>query len=771
MKTIQRSIVVCCIMIFGISFNALSQQTGTIKGTVVDAETNEPLAGVNVVIDNTNRGAATKADGSFELKNVTVGSKRLVFTFVGFERLTEAITVNSNQITTVDISLAPSDILLEGIQVTALRPDQIAESSLKESDVKEANPRDSGELLRNVSGVDAVRRGPVGLDPVVRGLRETEVGTYLDGTRIFPGGPLRMDSPLSHLDPSAIQTIEVVKGPYALNWGAGNMGAVRVETQPLNRITKAFGGSVSSGYDSNLNAFEEAISLHGSIGKWGYSIHGAWREGDNYEAGDGTEVAGDFLSREIRAKLGYSFNQNSYLEASFGYQNQEDLDYPGRLLDADYFDTYNSALNWKWNPTGDLISSVKANAYINNVNHGMDNDDKPTAQPNPNRVPPFPLEITVDTHAHVRGGMFSVEMDPTSALNIETGIDIYSVNRDATRFTDRRGPGMTPPLLPDTTLMWPDATITDAGIYGKTNYRFTESFSATGTLRLDFVSADADTISQFFKDNVSNDLESNEINFNASATISYIPFDNWTIGAGIGSVVRTADVNERYSDRIPASKSQTSAEFVGNPSLEPERSTQADLWIDAQYERFSISTNVFARHMDNYITLTPTNLNKLLPLSPNTVFQYVNGEANYWGFDISSSYNLLQSLSFNTGMSYLWGKETTLEEPALGVPPFSIDTGLRYESTNSPWFAETTLHWVSEQDRVAITRGETSTDGYVTLDLQAGATLWRQLSIQAGIENITDKNYVNHLNAKNPFSGQPIAEPGRVFHVDLSFKF
>ncbi|MDZ7717065.1 MAG: TonB-dependent receptor [Balneolaceae bacterium] len=771
MKLLKQSFLSFCILFFGITLFAFSQQTGTIQGTVIGTETNEPLAGVNVSIENTNRGTATKADGSFELNNVSTGSKKLIFSFVGFKQLTKSVTVNAGQTTTLEVSLQPRAILMEGIQVTALRPDQIAESSLKQSDVKEANPRDSGELLRNVSGVDAVRRGPVGLDPVVRGLRETEVGTYLDGTRIFPGGPARMDSPLSHLDPTAIETIEVVKGPYALNWGAGNMSAIRVETQTLNTISTAFGGSISSGYDSNLNAFEEAVSLQGSSGKWGYWIHGAWREGNDYETGNGTNVPGDFLSREIRTKLGYSITSNSYLEASFGYQNQDDLDYPGRLLDADYFDTYNSSLSWKWNPDNSLFSLIKANAYINNVNHGMDNDEKPTAQPNPNRTPPFALDVTIDTRAHVKGGMFAVEMDPSSALNIETGIDVYSANRDATRIIDRRNQGMKPPAFPLVDLMWPDATITDAGIYGKANYRFTESFSVTGTLRLDFVSADTDTISQFFKDNVSTDLKENETNFNASATASYIPFDNWSIGIGAGSVVRTADVNERYSDRIPASKSQTSAEFVGNPALEPERSTQADLWIDAQYTRFSISANVFVRHMENYITLSPTNLQKRLPLSPNTVFQYVNGEADYWGFEVSSAYRLIPSLSFNAGISYLWGKETTLQEPALGVPPFSIDTGLRYQSTGSPWFAETTLHWTSEQDRVAITRGETPTDSYLTLDLQAGVTLLQQLSIQAGIENITDKTYVNHLNAKNPFTAQPIAEPGRVFHVDLSFKF
>ena len=51
--------------------------------------------------------------------------------------------------------------------------------------------------MQNLDGVDAVRRGPLGLDPVVRGLRETEVGTYLDGTRLesMRAGPAGSTAP------------------------------------------------------------------------------------------------------------------------------------------------------------------------------------------------------------------------------------------------------------------------------------------------------------------------------------------------------------------------------------------------------------------------------------------------------------------------------------------------------------------------------------------------------------------------------------------------
>lgn len=754
------------ITLAGISLPASAQQNKSLTGTVLDQETQQPLAGVNVFFAQTAIGTTTDEEGTFRLKKIPEGNRKLVFSFVGYQKHVEPITSDVREAVPLRIELQPRALRLQGIQVTALQPN-LQKSQLAREDIKKANPRDSGELLRDINGVDAVRRGPVGLDPVIRGLRETEVGTFLDGARIFPGGPARMDSPLSHLDPSAIKTIDVVKGPYALTWGAGTMSAVRVQTQPLTTLRKSFGGTISSGYDSNYNAVEEAVSAYGSTGKAGYWIHGAWRKGHNYKSGNGTSVPADFLSREIRGKLGYAITENSYLDLSLGYQNQENIDYPGRLLDADYFDTYNLAANWKWSPENETIETIEASVYRNTVNHGMDNDEKPTAQSDPDRMPPFGLDVGVDAHMYVTGGAFSTHFITGNSWDWKIGGDYYSTNRRAVRTIERRDNGMQ--MFKD--LMWPDATISDGGVYTQLEHSFSEQLSAQGTLRLDFVSADADTASDFFKENINTDLTSSETNFSGSLTVSYIPFDNWTLGAGIGSVARTADATERYSDRTPASKAQTSAEFAGNPALNPERSTQADLWISTSYPRWNLSVNAFIRQMDDYITVAPTSLPKRLPLSPDTVFQYINGSARFRGFDAAASYNLLEPLQLKAGISYLRGEDQELDQPALGISPLTVNTGFRYESPQRPFFIEGTIHFVDKQNRVASLKGETTTDGYTTADLQAGATIFRQLSLQVGVKNITGAEYVNHLNAKNPFSARQISEPGRVFFADIQFTF
>lgn len=743
-------------------------QSGTlIEGTVLDASTFEPIAGANVIIPELNRGAATNSEGVFSIPSVSEGSYIIEISFLGFQTKTLSITVSNDDPVVLIVELSPSGILMEGIVVTSLRPDLQTDAQLGQDQIRKANPRDSGELLRSVNGVDAVRRGAIGLDPVIRGLRETEVGTYLDGTRIFPAGPARMDSPLSHLDPMMIESIEVVKGPYALNWGAGNMSAIRVQTKSLQSINKPIGGRVIGGYDSNFNTIESGLSLYGRTGRTGYLISGARRSGGDYESGNGTSIPGNYLSQEIRGKLDIETGSTSNLILSLGYQYQDDIDYPGRLLDADFFETYNALAAWEWTPDSGVFKNLKAKAYLNNVSHGMNNDNKPTAQPNPDRMPPFALAVTVDTKNYVYGGQLVAVLNTGDQWEWEIGSDIYSSFRDATRRIARRDNGNE--LFFD--LMWPGATITDLGIYNRLSHSFSDRLSATASLRLDFVSAGTDTISQFFVDNVSTDLDRRETNVSASATMNYSLSETWSVGLGAGTVVRTADATERYSDRIPASKAQTSAEFVGNPGLKPERSTQADLWIDARYDRVHLSVNGFLRQMDQYITLEPTDLPKRIPLSPDTVFRYINGSAQFAGFDVSLNYRFLDQWRIKGELSYLYGEDTELNEPALGVSPLSGSAGLRYDFAEIPLFLESTFQFVSSQDRISAARGEQSTDGYTLADFQSGWSVTRNISLQFGIKNIFDTQYVDHLNARNPFTSAPIAEPGRVIFGDLSIRF
>lgn len=179
----------------------------------------------------------------------------------------------------------------------------------------------------------------------------------------------------------------------------------------------------------------------------------------------------------------------------------------------------------------------------------------------------------------------------------------------------------------------------------------------------------------------------------------------------------------------------------------------------------------FARKIEDYVTIQATPLPKRLPLSPDVVFQYVNGEATFYGVDAAATVQLGEPFTLDAGGSYLRGQDDLLDEPALGVTPIHGSLGLRYEEAQGRFYVEGVVNGTGEQDRVSASRGELISDGYVTADLRAGFGLPNGVTLRGGVLNIADEHYHNHLNAKNPFTGVPVPEPGRVFFIDAVWSF
>lgn len=755
-------------------------QTGQVVGRAL-ASTGEVVPFAAVQWEGSSAWTSVRPDGRFLLTGVPAGSQTIVAQALGYRTVTETVDVPANGTVTVDFTLETRPLDVAGISVSVLRPDLSPVAELQDREVREANPKDVGELLRNMDGVDAVRRGPLGLDPVVRGLRETEVGTYLDGTRLEPAGPARMDSPLTHLDPSAVRSVEVIKGPYALTWGSGNLSAIRVETQDFPDNDSRPRGRVAAGYDTNTNAAETSLSVHGRSGIVGYTLDGAWREGKDYRAGANSDlpdasldIPGEYHSKEARGKLGFNVSESGVLTLAGGYQEQGPMDYPGRLLTAESFKAPNFWAGYEWSGEG-TVSGFEAKAYRNHVEHEMSNRGKPTAMDMPGRTPPFALDVHVDTEITVLGGNARANLNLGGPWSAEIGGDVVSTNRDAVRYIRRQSTGMELPFSP--TNMWPDATITDVGGFAKLDWR-QGAVSVSGTARVDLVSSDADMakVDSFFIANSapSGDLTSSETNVSGALTTSFDLDQNWVLALGVGSAVRTADATERFSDRIPATKAQFAAEFMGDPQIKPERSNQGDVWVDGRYDNFQVHFGAFYRKVNDYITVEPTSLPRELPLSPMTVFRYINGDATFYGLDGSVVVGLTDELTFSTNGSYLYGQDDALNEPMLGVSPVSGTFGLRYEEPMGRFYVEGSERLVAKQDRVSTTRNEGATPGYQTLDLRTGVGLPGGVTVRGGVLNVFDKYYWDHLNARNPF-GQPaptpVPEPGRIFFMDLSIAF
>ncbi|MFB6229749.1 MAG: TonB-dependent receptor [Salinibacter sp.] len=764
---------------------ASAQSTGTVTGRVTEAENDAPLPGVNVVLPALDRGAATDKNGRFTLQNVPTGSHRLEARFVGYATATRTVDVTPGSTTQVSITLTPESVDMTGIQVTALRPGMEPKTSLQAEQIRKAEVADPGALLREMPGVGSARRGPIGLAPNVRGLMEAEVGVYVNGMRTFPAGPARMDSPMSHIDPSTIAGINVVKGPYALTWGPGNMSAIRVQQRGEDPPPTSLTGTVRTGYDTNLGATEATAFAMGRQGRWFYSANAAWRQGDNYETGSDQGVPADFESTDGRGRIGVELSEHSTLSVNGSYQKQDNLDYPGRLLNAKFFETGMGQLKYSFASETGILRSLDIQANAQQTLHEMDNKGKPTYEAGKNRPP---LRIGVQSEIQNFSGRVAADLTFGTKWDVTVGGDVLHTYRDAIR-TLKAAPPNKEPFVPPfyktangtvRNRAWPDVTISQQGAFVKVQRPVGEALTLTATSRLDRMQSDADAPLQPFLDNTGTTeaaMDRQDTRLSGALTASVPLAAQWSLSLGVGSVARPPTALERYAHQFPANKSQTSAEFLGTPSLEPERSTQADLWIEGTGRNWSLSINGFARHLDDYITFEPApSVDPILPLSPPTVFRYVNGTANFVGGEVSAAVSPMAPLTLRASGSVLWGRDETLDEPAFGVAPPSAALGARWSpSVDLPRVSEVyvdgAVNLMAEQDRVARTRKESPTDGYTTADLRVGAQFLRRINLKVGVENLFDVAYSHHLNAKNPFSDARIPEPGRVISTTLTVAF
>ncbi|MEM9594128.1 MAG: TonB-dependent receptor [Acidobacteriota bacterium] len=663
---------------------------------------------------------------------------------------------------------APEASLDAEITVTSTLPGVIPETEIPGDDLEAAGPVDLAGHLRSVPGLSAVRRGGLNLVPTIRGLRGPQVAISVDGTRSFAAGPARMDSDLSHLGPHVVSNLRVVKGPYALTWGSGALSAIDLVTRrgdfaaPDSKVHGAVGGRFGDN-DGRIDGF---TNLWGGGERFRYFVGLGHRSGDDYEAGDGSTVPADYRSNEARLSVGYRPNDRWELSYLGGYQEQRDIDYPGRLLDATYFYQRSHTLEMDWVGEG-AISAVEAKVYANRKDHLMNNDEKPTAFPMPGRIPPFGLRVDLPTESNTRGGRLRIDRAADGDLRWSFGADHYRLEQSASREISRRSSGVV--LFED--VVWPDAEIESTGIWAQA-VRGGARHRLGATVRIDALDASAATPSDFYIANVTGDTDQDETNVSAAVSANLRLDDRWGLDLGVGRAVRSATALERYSDRFPSTRFQVAAEHLGNPLLDPEASLEFDVGVRYADGDSSLEIGGFWRRVDDFITAeADPSVPRRLPLSPPAVFRYVNGDrATYYGAELALRHRLTERWWLRGDIAWLRGTDETLDEPMLGITPLTAHLGLRGEVVRGRLWLDLGGRFTDDQDRVATSRGEIPTEGAfvsaVGMDLRFGPWL-----VELDLENLTDETWAHHLNARIPFTGDRVLEPGRTWLLAIRHDF
>jgi TonB-linked SusC/RagA family outer membrane protein len=224
-------------------------QTGDIAGTVTDAESGEPVPAANVGLVEINRGQATDADGNYRIEDVPIGTYTLRVSFVGYQSFTTELTVEGGATVTQDVALEPGAVGLDEVVVTSYGQQQTAGevtgsvSRVSSQDIQDVPAQNAEGLLQGrAAGVtlSTTSGNPGGgFEFDIRGAGSISAGTeplyIVDGVQISQsaGSALTDRSPLNAIDPSNIESIQILKDAAAAAiYGAqAANGVVLIETK------------------------------------------------------------------------------------------------------------------------------------------------------------------------------------------------------------------------------------------------------------------------------------------------------------------------------------------------------------------------------------------------------------------------------------------------------------------------------------------------------------------------------------------------------------
>ena len=643
--------------------------------------------------------------------------------------------------------------------------------------------RDIGDFLRQETNVSGIRKGGVGIDPVVRGFKYNQVTVLLNsGVKIEGGCPNRMDPVASHVESENIKTIEIIKGPYVLKYGPVLGALINLETTLPHPYTKPeIHAEVLYGFETNWNGQREHIALEGGNDKVFFNASGGFKGYGSYTGGNDILYNTSFQKLYGTAGAGIAINKNHQIILSYAYDQGKNILYPALPMDERLDQTHVGSFNYTGRNLGKIWQSVEFQGYFSPVHHVMDNLKRPTAKT---------MQAVTTVDAWNGGGKLTGNLQK-GAHKFLVGLDFEHVYKDGDKQMT-----MKMVMEGDTFIsvkhanVWLNANVNNAGAFAEYKAPF-RKLDFTAALRLDYNQATSGDTFRLVKNGIAyfDDLNSNYFNVSFSLGMKKQLVSWLYLSASLGKGTRSPSVLERFIKLMPVQ--YDSYDYLGNPQLKPENNYQAD----ASFE--FLEPNVGSLSVGGFFSLvTDYIIGKVVPpsvIKPSTqgapgVKQFSNADKVYLtGFEVSyqsptaKKWGLLAQVAATYGtqpdaVKYIvsggqvTGEETVKNDPLPEIPPLEGTVRFSYKFFRGKLIPNASVRMVSEQNRVSQSYGESKTLGFITAAASVSYAPCRVASFVAGVENMFDTPYYEHLNRRIVGSAERLYEPGRVFYFTMIVK-
>jgi len=250
------------------------------------------------------------------------------------------------------------------------------------------------------------------------------------------------------------------------------------------------------------------------------------------------------------------------------------------------------------------------------------------------------------------------------------------------------------------------------------------------------------------------------------------------LNLGLGRKVRSPSYQERYL-WLPMTATGGLADgrtYIGDIDLKPETSIELTAGLDWYTDSFKLTPELFYRDVNNFIQGTPSTnqtANMFSLMSTGKLpLQYANVDAELYGFDLGYEWTITDAFMLRGTLSYVRGKRTDKPDNLYRISPLSSFIELMY--ARERYFVSAESVASASQDKVAEFNNEQESAGWGIVNLRAGMQLTDSITLGAGVENLLDKVYRDHLGGYNRVResdiplGARIVSMGRNYYLKLN---
>ena len=632
--------------------------------------------------------------------------------------------------------------------------------TIEVSEAMVASP-DTAQLLKKAPGANVNQNGPLTGVPQYRGMFGPRVGVQIDGAQLSPAGPNWMDPPLSYAAAAQLESLQLYRGIAPVSVVQESIGgAINAVTE-----TRGFTGSSEMEVDGHLVALGQTVNDGTQLGATVFATSDTHRLriGAMTESGDDAEFPdGDIVPTEYerdRFDIAYGFRAGKHT-VDLGYSRTEtgETGTPSLPMDIDYFDgdLYNLAYNYR---DGDF--NVGLRLFGSDLDHGMTNYH---LRPAPMNEGMHRRNITDSENLGFKL-MVSLAQDNGSWLVGADGLD-------STHNSDIDNPRN--PMFFVTNFN--DVQRRVLGLFAERQQELGDSLRAEFGLRYNRVDTDADQVNgtpaimmppaAMLRDAFNAaDRDQTDDNVDAVARLWWDSSDELTWYTGAARKTRSPAYQERYL-WLPLQATGGLADgytYIGDIELDPEVAYEVEFGFDYKGANLSFSPRAFYRDVDDYIQGVPAEsmpanmfvnmMNMNNGMNNPAPLKFSNVEAELWGFDMDWSAQLTDNLRLRGLVNYVRGERKDIDDDLYRIAPFNTTLGLDYSTAR--WGAGVETVYYDDQDKVSATNGETPTDSYTLLNLKAWWQPTAALRLAAGVDNVLDEDYEDHLAGRSRVMGNP----------------